>query len=146
MLPTGCLRAPTSHISPHFHAPPTRSSSGKIEHNNLVNFKPTSATKGKFMDSVWPQNRRSSFSRCRWWHQSWQRQDSSHKETTPLSSQCAGVHPGGQSYMSRSHLKKTVRWTIECSHFEIKMRVTVKILVSLFNTLFLRIWQIRRFV
>lgn len=48
--------------------------------------------------------------------------------------------------MSRSHLKKTVRWTIECSHFEIKMRVTVKILVSLFNTLVLRIWQIRRFV
>lgn len=107
MLPTGFLKVPTPHIWPHFHVPPTQSSSGKFTRDFRWTLK-KAYPKVKVKNLIRPQNHRSSFSRCRWLRQSWQRPGNYRRETTPLSSQYAGVHPGEHSYISKRHLKVQV--------------------------------------
>lgn len=102
MLLADSLKGPRPHIWPHFHVLPTQSNSrrqrpfaaktGPVTRNN------------KTVVLLLPQSHCSFFSRCTWLHQSWRRPDNSHRETTPPSSQCAGVHPVGHSYIPKSHL------------------------------------------
>lgn len=106
MLPADSPKEPMPHIWPHFRVLPTRSNSGRQAEAVGQFYQSDAYLNVKTKHLISPQNHFPSFSRGTWLHQSWQKPSNSRRETTPIFSQCAGVHPEAQSCISKSHLKE----------------------------------------